>query len=56
MLAIDHGLRLLVASLAGVSAATGIYATPGDFTDGVPGETLAQRLVDAVDEALRLAG
>ncbi len=56
MLAIDHGLRPLVASLAGVSAATGIYATPGDFTDGAPGEALAQRLADAVDEALRLAG
>ncbi len=51
-----HGLRPLVASLAGVSAATGVYATPGDFTDGVPGETLAQRLVDAVDEVLCLAG
>lgn len=56
MLAIDHGLRPLVASLAGVSAATGIYATPADFTDGTPGEALAQRLADAVDEALRLAG
>ncbi len=55
MLAIDHGLRPLVANLAGVSAATGIYATPGDFTDGVPGEALAQRLADAVDEAVRLA-
>lgn len=56
MLAIDHGLRPLVASLAGVSAATGVYVTPGDFKDGVPGEALAQRLADAVDEALRLAG
>ena len=56
MLAIDHGLRPLVASLAGVSAANGIYATPGDFADGVPGPALAQRLADAIDEALRLAG
>ncbi len=56
MLAIDHGLRPLVASLAGVSAATGIYATPADFTNGAAGEALALRLADAVDEALRLAG
>ena len=56
MLAIDHGLRPLVASLAGVSAATGIYATPGDFVDGVADEALARRLADVVDEALRLAG
>lgn len=56
MLAVDHGLRPLIASLAGVSAAAGIYATPADFADGAPGEALAQRLVDAVDEALRLAG
>ena len=56
MLAIDHGLRPLVASLAGVTASNGIYATPGDFTDGAPGEALAQRLANAIDEALRLAG
>ena len=56
MLAIDHGMRPLVASLAGVSAATGIYATPGDFADGTPSEALVQRLSDAVDEALRLVG
>ena len=56
MLAIDHGLRPLVASLAGVSAATGIYATPGDFMDDAPNEALTQRLADAADEALRLAG
>ena len=55
MLAIDHGLRPLVASLAGVSTAMGIYATPGDFEEGVPGPALAQRLADAIDEALRLA-
>ena len=56
MLAIDHGLRPLVASLAGVSAAMGIYATPGAFEDGVPGPALPHRLADALDEALRLAG
>ena len=55
MLAIDHGLRPLVASLAGVSAATAIYATPGDFVDDAPGEGLSERLTEAADEARRLA-
>ena len=55
MLAIDHGLRPLVASLAGVSAATAIYATPGDFVDDAPGEGLSERLTAAADEARRLA-
>ena len=56
MLAIDHGLRPLIASLAGVSAATAIYATPADFVDGEPGEALAERLAVVADEANRLAG
>ncbi len=55
MLAIDHGLRPLIASLGGVSAATGIYATPADFVDDEPGEKLAARLTAIADEAYRLA-
>ncbi len=55
MLAIDHGLRPLIASLGGVSAATAIYATPADFVDGEPGEALAERLAVVADEANRLA-
>ncbi len=55
MLAIDHGLRPLVASLAGVSAATAIYATPGDFIDDAPGEALVTRLTTAANEARKLA-
>ncbi len=55
MLAIDHGLRPLIASLGGVSAATAIYATPADFVDGEPGEALAKRLAVVADEANRLA-
>lgn len=55
MLAIDHGLRPLIASLAGVSASTAIYALPTDFVDGEPGEALAARLVAVAEEARRLA-
>jgi len=56
MLAIDHGLRPLIASLQGVSASTGIYALPGDFTDdGAPGPELAAKVESAVAEAVGLA-
>ena len=37
MLAVDHGLRPLIASLGGLTVATGIYAGPDDLVDGAPG-------------------
>ena len=55
LLAIDHGLRPLVASLGGLSAATSIYATKQDFADDSPGPELAGRLSRAAEEAARLA-
>ncbi len=56
LLAIDHGLRPLVASLSGLSAATGIYAMKQDFVDDSPGPELAELLSRAAEEAARLAG
>ena len=56
LLAIDHGLRPLVASLGGLSAATSVYATPEEFVDEAPGPQLTQRLTGAADEAARIAG
>jgi FMN reductase len=56
MLAIDHGLRPLIASLNGVSAANAVYALPGDFLgDGAPGPELAAKVESAVAEAIALA-
>ena len=51
LLAIDHGLRPLVASLGGLSTAVAIYATPDDFIGGSPGPRLETRLADAAEEA-----
>ena len=53
-LAVDHGLRPLVASLGGLGIATGIYATPDDFDDDAPGAELVALLARAADEAARL--
>lgn len=55
-LAIDHGLRPLVASLGGWTTATGVYATKADLAeDGTPTEQLATTLAAAVGEAQALA-
>ena len=56
LLAIDHGLRPLVASLGGLSAAPAIYFTQQDLADEGPGPELAERLARGADEAARLAG
>lgn len=55
-LAIDHGLRPLVASLAGWTTPTGVYATKDDFTDdGRPGPHIHAVIQQAVDEAQAVA-
>src|SRR5215831_7280072 len=54
-LAIDHGLRPLLASLGAVVVATGVYASPEQFLDGTPDRPLLERLERAVAEALALA-
>jgi FMN reductase len=54
-LALDHGLRPLVASLGGVTVATGIYASPDQFPEGRAEPSLLARVTRAADEALELA-
>lgn len=55
MLAIDHGLRPLIASLNGMSAAHAVYALSSDFVDGVPSSDLSEQVSRAVLEVDRLA-
>lgn len=54
-LCIDHGLRPLVASLSGVTTATGVYASASDMDDGRALPHLVERLRAAVAEAMSLA-
>ena len=54
-LALDHGLRPLVASLGGVTVATGVYATPEQFAEGKADPSLLARVTRAAEEALELA-
>ncbi len=56
LLAVDHGLRPLIASLRGLSTAAAIYATPDDFVDAEPSEELRARIARAAEEAMRLGG
>src|SRR5438105_5878350 len=56
LLALDHGLRPLLASVGAVAVATGIYGSPEQFTGGAPDRTVLERLERAVDEAVALAG
>jgi FMN reductase len=53
-LALDHGLRPLLASVGAVVVATGIYAAPEQFVDGEPDTTVAERIGRAVAESLAL--
>ncbi len=55
-LAVDHGLRPLFASLGATVVAAGVYATPDQFQDGVPGPELRQAVERAVQEAERIGG
>jgi len=54
-LAVDHGLRPLIASLGGLSVATGVYAQPEQFAAGRPEPALVDRVARATAEALDLA-
>ncbi len=54
-LAIDHGLRPLIASLGGWATATGIYATNADIVDGVIAERIQEQLASATTEARHVA-
>jgi FMN reductase len=56
-LSVDHGLRPLVASLAGWSVPTAVYATPLDFdAAGEPEPELIERLRLALSEAEVVSG
>jgi FMN reductase len=55
LLAVDHGLRPLVASLGGLTTAAAIFATPDAFVDGDPSPELEARMTRAAAEAVRMA-
>jgi len=55
LLAIDHGVRPLVASLGAVVVSAGVYGTDLQFHDGVPEPELLARVDRAVEEAVSLA-
>ncbi len=54
-LALDTGFRSLVASLAGWSVPTIVYATGDDFVDAVPGDAILADLRQALGEAAAIA-
>ena len=53
-LALDHGLRPLLASVGAVVVATGVYASSEQFADGVPDRAVSERLERAVVEGIAL--
>ena len=55
LLAIDHGLRPLLASLGALVVPTGLYASPEPFADGTPDRALRERIERAAAEAVALA-
>lgn len=54
-LVIDHGLRPLIASIGGVTVATGVYGAQAQFGGVVPDASLIDRVDRAVTEALAFA-
>ena len=54
LLAIDHGLRPLLASLGATVVAAGIYVTPAAFEQGAPTIELLERLDRRLTEAVSL--
>jgi len=55
LLAVDHGLRPLLASVGALVVATGIYGTDAQFRAGVPEPALTERIERAALEAASLA-
>ena len=55
LLAIDHGLRPLLASVGALVVANGVYGTDAQFRAGVPEPALVERIECAALEAAALA-
>jgi len=55
LLAVDHGLRPLLASVGALVVATGVYGTDAQFRAGVPEPALVERIDRAALEAASLA-
>jgi len=55
LLAVDHGLRPLLASVGALVVATGVYGTDAQFRAGVPEPALVERIERAALEAASLA-
>jgi FMN reductase len=56
LLAVDHGLRPLLASVGALVVATSVYGTDAQFRAGVPEPALVERIERAALEAASLAG
>ncbi len=55
LLAVDHGLRPLLASVGALVVATGVYGIDAQFKDGAPEPALVERIERAALEATALA-
>jgi FMN reductase len=55
LLAVDHGLRPLLASVGALVVANGVYGTDAQFRNGAPEPALVERIERATDEAAALA-
>src|SRR5262249_14080575 len=55
LLAVDHGLRPLLASVGALVVSTGVYGTDAQFRAGVPDLELVERIEHAALEAAALA-
>ena len=55
LLAVDHGLRPLFASVGALVVSTGVYGTDAQFRAGVPEPALVERIERAALEAASLA-
>jgi FMN reductase len=55
LLAVDHGLRPLLASVGALVVATGVYGTDAQFKSGAPEPALIDRIERAALEAASLA-
>jgi FMN reductase len=55
-LAVDHGLRPLLASVGALAVPTAVYGIDGQFREGTPDRSLIEQVDRAVAEAATLAG